>query len=92
MYNTCNRKRACQNHVTCDICSRLRNENDEGMTSPAEKHCMDCQQNLCSHCARMHLVTKGLELHRVRMIGEHSETKKLISYPVKHCDVHHDEK
>ena len=39
----------------------------------------------------MHLVTKGLELHRVEIIGELSG-KKLLSYPVKYCDIHHDEK
>ena len=79
-------------NVTCDICSLLRKENDEAMTSPTEKRCLDCQQNLCSQCAKMHLVTKGLELHRVVRIGEIPGTKDSKNYPVKHCDQHKDKK
>ena len=78
-------------NVTCAPCFLLKNENDEAIISPAEKCCIDCQQNLCSHCARMHCVTKGLELHRLEIIGKLSETKKSTGCPVKHCDIHHNE-
>ena len=73
--------------VTCDICSSLRNENNKVIISAAEKHCLDCEQNLCSHCANIHLVTKGLEGHQVNPIGE-STSGKCPNYSLKRCDQH----
>ena len=78
--------------VTCDICSSLRNENNKVIISAAEKHCLDCQQNLCSHCANIHLVTKGLEGHRVNPIGESTVSAKCPNYSLKRCDQHIDKK
>ena len=77
-------------NLTCDICSSLRNEKNKVIISAAEKHCLDCRQNLCSHCAKIHLVTKGLEQHQVNLIEE--STERSSNPPVKHCDQHKDKK
>ena len=78
--------------VTCDICSSLRNEKNKVIISAAEKHCLECRQNLCSHCAQMHLVTKGLEGHQVNPIGESTVSERSSNYEVKRCDEHEDKK
>ena len=80
-----------QSNTTCDICSIAKNEED-GVLPPAVKHCVDCENNMCEQCAKIHLAMKSSKLHRMVKLGELSTRDTSLNYTLKHCNQHEDEK
>ena len=77
--------------TTCDICSSLKMEGD-GVEQPAAQYCVDCKDNMCEQCARIHLIMKSSKLHRVVKLGELSKIETSKNFTLKLCNQHEDEK
>ena len=80
-----------QSIPTCDICSTVKNEVD-GVLPPAVKYCVDCKNNLCNLCAKMHSVIESLKEHHVVKFEELSTLETSLDYTMKQCKQHKDEK
>ena len=80
-----------QSIPTCDICSTVKNEEDE-VLPPAVKYCVDCENNMCEQCAKIHSAMKSSKLHRVVKLGELSTLDTSMSLALRNCREHEDEK
>ena len=80
-----------QSVPTCDICSSVKNEVD-GVLPSAVKYCVDCENNLCELCSKMHSVLKSSKLHRLVNFEELSALDTSMNYAMKYCRQHEDEK
>ena len=73
--------------TACDICSSLRDEENDDTVSPATKYCCDCEQHLCQRCAKAHSITKVTKQHQVLPIAEISRIENFMKLETQ-CDVH----
>lgn len=53
-------------HVEEDFCNSCK---EVDKTIPAEKHCIDCHENLCTNCSRIRHGTKALKNHLMVDLG-----------------------
>jgi len=79
-------------HIVCDVCS-----SDEGRLSeatspakPAEKHCLQCQQNYCDQCSWGHTKMKASASHVMVEIGKDLQKEEIALRPPTTCDTHKD--
>ena len=71
----------------CDICST--EEGTENIESISEKFCVECQQNLCNRCLKVHSSMKATKTHQVIPTGGRSTTTmELIRFPEPNCVSH----
>src|SRR6218665_2997887 len=76
-----------QTVTVCDMCKAIHEGNEE-KTKEASMRCLECRDNFCEMCAKMHKLSKLSKTHNVVKIG--SETEKDISkmQTTRNCAVH----
>jgi len=74
--------------IVCDVCSA----NDEGRTgqvSTATMRCLECQDNYCDSCIKVHQFMKISRDHKLVNIDRDAETSRIKRiYSVKYCSEH----
>src|SRR6218665_988066 len=73
--------------TTCDMCTAILEE-DEQKPKNATMRCLECRDNFCEMCAKMHKLSKLSKTHNIVKIG--SETEEDISkmQTTRNCAVH----
>src|SRR6218665_835485 len=73
--------------IICDMC-KIKNDGKTVETPKATMRCMECQENYCEDCAKIHHLQKAAKDHQMANIGTEmkSERNKIIS--VKCCTKH----
>lgn len=74
--------------VVCDICKALKEDKPEVETSDARVRCLECQDNFCEMCAKIHTLQKATRNHHIVEIGKESEEELRRLLPARSCDVH----
>src|SRR6218665_1052198 len=74
--------------VPCDVC-KANTSVSQSNTSTATLRCLDCQENLCEDCYKMHKAFKMSRNHKVLEIdGEVGEEEAITILDVVNCDDH----
>ena len=72
----------------CDVC-KAKDAGTESNTSKATSRCLDCQENLCEDCSKMHKAFKISRNHKVKKIdGEAGEEEVIKTFNLVNCDIH----
>src|SRR6218665_182502 len=76
--------------IPCDVgLCNTKADGSESNTSKATSRCLDCQENLCEDCSKMHKAFKVSRNHKVQKIdGEVGEEEAIKSFNVMNCDIH----
>src|SRR6218665_3502406 len=73
--------------IPCDVC-KTNACGTKSNTSKATSRCLDCQENLCEVCSKMHQAFKERN-HKVQKIdGEVGEEEAIKMFNVMNCDIH----
>src|SRR6218665_3830065 len=74
--------------IPCDVC-KTNTGGTESNTSKATSRCLDCQENLCEDCSKMHKAFKVSRNHKVQKINDEvGEEKAIKHFNVMNCDIH----
>lgn len=74
--------------VLCDLCKALKDDKLELGTSEAGLRCLECQENFCETCAKIHTLQKATRNHHIVEIGKEPEEELKHLLPARNCDVH----
>lgn len=73
--------------ASCDVCLENTDEETTLSMSKAEKHCIECQQNMCTDCAYHHVRQKLCKDHNVISLKDVKDYK-LVKMKSRPCDIH----
>src|SRR6218665_293769 len=74
--------------IPCDVC-KTNACGTKSNTSKATSRFLDCQENLCEVCSKMHQAFKVSRNHKVQKIdGEVGEEEAIKMFNVMNCDIH----
>lgn len=73
--------------ASCDVCSENNDEKTALGISKAEKHCIECQQNMCKECAFHHVRHKLCKQHNI-ICMEDVKDYKPVKMKLETCDIH----
>src|SRR6218665_3416204 len=71
----------------CDICKAFH-EGDEEKTKEATMLYLECGDNFCDTCAKMHKLHKSSKTHTIMKIGSETEEDLRKMKPTRNCAVH----
>ena len=71
----------------CDICKAFH-EGDEEKTKEATMLCLECGDNFCDICAKMHKLHKSSKSHSIVKIGSETEEDIRKMQSARNCAVH----
>ena len=69
-------------HDACEIC--------ENKDKPVTKHCVDCGQNACDDCVKVHNGIRATRNHKVVLIAEIAKHQTLMKSRPTYCEEHPD--
>src|SRR6218665_3063701 len=77
-------------YIPCDVgLCNTKADGSESNTSKATLRCLDCRENLCEDCSKLHKAFKVSRNHKVQKIdGEVGEEEATKSFNVMNCDIH----
>src|SRR6218665_2016485 len=74
--------------IPCDVC-KTNNGGTESNIAKATLRCLECQENLCEECCKMHKAFKVSRNHKVLKIDDEvGEEEAVKNLNVVNCDIH----
>ena len=74
--------------IVCDVCS-ANDESKTGQVPLATMRCLECQDNYCNGCVKVHQYLKISRAHKLVHIGSDAETSGIKRvYSVNYCSEH----
>src|SRR6218665_3322216 len=74
--------------IPCDAC-KTNNGGTESNIAKAKLRCLECQENLCEECCKMHKAFKVSRNHKVLKIDDEvGEGEAVKNLNVMNCDIH----
>src|SRR5207248_10913027 len=73
-------------NLACQMC--VEEDRDGGSQSPVTKYCMECDQNMCHKCAKIHGNLKYTRSHKVVSSNDKQQISVLIRNRPSECEVH----
>src|SRR6218665_376238 len=73
--------------ITCDMCDAI-NEDREGKIPTATMRCLQCQENYCPSCVKVHKFQKFNKDHQIVAIGSCAKSEMKRGFAIKFCSNH----
>src|SRR6218665_291927 len=73
--------------IICDMCN-VRNEGKTGDIPKATMRCLECQDNYCDSCVKVHQFQKLSKIHQLVQIGSEAVSEMKRRFSTKHCSKH----
>src|SRR6218665_3879799 len=75
--------------IICDLCSATDESKTRQDLPTATVRCLECQDNYCDGCVKIHQYLKVSRNHKLMKIGDYAETSIIKRvYSVKYCSEH----
>src|SRR6218665_3393959 len=73
--------------IMCDMCN-VRNEGKTGDIPTATMRCLECQDNYCDSCVKVHLFQKLSRNHQFAKLGSEVASEMKRRFSTIHCSKH----